>query len=230
VPDATRRPVHAHDSVWKGHRACEPRGDGRSDCRRGSRRIRSTPDVIGLDTNVLVRYIVQDDPVQSARATEFVEGRLSIGNPGFISVVAMAETAWVLERAYGLSPQRIAAAVEAVLQVDVFAVECEQDVFAAMVTLRDGHGSFAGALIGRLGTRAGCTHTVTGGAACSGRWLRWRWVRWRRCGRSVKCRPGRRRRCRRSNRARRRARRALRRPRRSSVPRVRRRRWSRRRR
>jgi predicted nucleic-acid-binding protein len=58
--------------------------------------------MIGLDTNVLVRYIAQDEPTQSKIATDFVE-RLTERDLGFISVVAMTETAWVLERAYGLS-------------------------------------------------------------------------------------------------------------------------------
>jgi predicted nucleic-acid-binding protein len=117
--------------------------------------------VIGLDTNVLVRYIVQDDPDQAARATQFIEHDLEIENPGFVSVIAMAETVWVLERFYGLPALRIASAIEAMLQVDVFAVEYEQDVFAATIALRNGQGSFADALIGRLGARAGCRHTVT---------------------------------------------------------------------
>jgi predicted nucleic-acid-binding protein len=48
--------------------------------------------MIGLDTNVLIRYLTQDDPVQSAKATEILERRLTPKTPGFISVVAMVET------------------------------------------------------------------------------------------------------------------------------------------
>jgi len=117
--------------------------------------------VIGLDTNILVRYLAQDDPVQSPKATELIERRLSEENPGFVSVVAMVETAWVLDRAYGLADREIAAAIERTLQADVLVVEDEQEVFAAMIALREGHGSFADALIGGLGGRAGCTHTLT---------------------------------------------------------------------
>jgi predicted nucleic-acid-binding protein len=54
--------------------------------------------MIGLDTNVLVRYLAQDDAVQSAMATELFKQRLTEQEPGFVSIVAMAETAWVLER------------------------------------------------------------------------------------------------------------------------------------
>ena len=117
--------------------------------------------MIGLDTNVLVRYLTQDDPEQSRTATDLIERRLSEDEPGFISVVAMAETVWVLERAYGLGGGDIAAAVERVLQADVLVVENEQEVFAAMTALKDGRGSFADALISALDASAGCTHTVT---------------------------------------------------------------------
>jgi predicted nucleic acid-binding protein len=69
--------------------------------------------MIGLDTNVLVRYMAQDDPIQSKLATDLIERRLADRDPGFISIVAMTETAWVLERAYGCparkSPERSSA-------------------------------------------------------------------------------------------------------------------------
>jgi len=117
--------------------------------------------MIGLDTNVLIRYLTQDDSVESAKATEILERRLTPKNLGFVSVVAMAETVWVLDRAYGLTAQEIATAVERLLQVEVLAIENEQEVFTAMVALKQGRVSFADALIAELGTRAGCTRTLT---------------------------------------------------------------------
>jgi predicted nucleic-acid-binding protein len=117
--------------------------------------------MIGLDTNVLVRYLAQDDPVQAAKATKLMEQSLSERDVGFISIVAMMQTVWVLERAYGLSDREIAAAIERILATSVLIVQREQDVFAAMIALRDGHGSFADALIGALGAEAGCTRTLT---------------------------------------------------------------------
>lgn len=115
----------------------------------------------GLDTNVVVRYLTQDDRVQSPIATRHFEGKLTEREPGFISVVAMVETVWVLERAYGARRAALAAAIEGLLQTDSLMVQCEQDVFAAMVTLKSGAGSFADGLIAALGARAGCTSTVT---------------------------------------------------------------------
>jgi predicted nucleic-acid-binding protein len=117
--------------------------------------------MIGLDTNILIRYLAQDDPVQSPKARDVLERRLTEKNPGFVSIVAMVETVWVLDRAYGLSSQEISAAVERMLQIDVLVVENEQEVFTAMVALKAGQGSFADALIGALATRAGCARTLT---------------------------------------------------------------------
>ncbi len=117
--------------------------------------------MIGLDTNILVRNLAQDDPVQSPKATEIIEGRLTEDNPGFISIVAMVETVWVLDRAYGLDDHEIAAAIELTLQADVLVVENEQEVFTAMIALKEGRGSFADALIAALGARAGCAGTLT---------------------------------------------------------------------
>jgi predicted nucleic-acid-binding protein len=117
--------------------------------------------MIGLDTNILVRYITQDDPVQSLKAAEIMERRLTDVNPGFVSVVAMVEVVWVLDRAYGFTSLEIATAVERMLQIDVLIIENEQEVFAAMVLLKQGHGSFADTLIAELGASAGCIHTLT---------------------------------------------------------------------
>ena len=117
--------------------------------------------MIGLDSNILIRYLAQDDPIQSRKATELIERRLTEDAPGFLSVVAMVEAAWVLERAYGIADVDIAAAIERTLQADVLVVENEQEVFTAMIALKEGRGSFADALIAALGVRAGCSRTLT---------------------------------------------------------------------
>ena len=115
----------------------------------------------GLDTNVLVRYFAQDDPKQSWVATEILEQRLTESEPGFISLVAMMETAWVLSRVYGLGTPAIAGVIERVLQADHLIVQNEQEVFTAMIAMRSGRGSFADALIGALAMWAGCETTLT---------------------------------------------------------------------
>jgi predicted nucleic-acid-binding protein len=117
--------------------------------------------MIGLDTNILIRYLAQDDAIQSAKATQIVERRLTEDEPGFVSLVTMVETVWVLDRIYGLTGQKIAAAVERMLQADTLVIQSEQEVFTAMMMLRMGRGSFSDALIGALGARAGCASTLT---------------------------------------------------------------------
>lgn len=117
--------------------------------------------MISLDTNVLVRFLVRDDQNQFRMAADLIERRLSPHEPGFISVVAMVELASVLDRAYGFSAVEIATAIERLLRMDSLVLESEAEIFAAMIALREGRGSFADALIGTLGVKAGCAHTLT---------------------------------------------------------------------
>jgi predicted nucleic-acid-binding protein len=117
--------------------------------------------MIGLDTNVLVRYLAQDDAIQSPQATHIIERQLTQERPGFISLVTMVETVWVLDRIYGLSNREVAEAVERILQADTLLVQNEQEAFTAMIAFKTGDGSFSDALIGALGAWAGCTSTLT---------------------------------------------------------------------
>ena len=117
--------------------------------------------MIGLDTNVVVRYLAQDDPIQSAKASQIFERRLTEREPGFISLVTMVETVWVLDTVYGLAAQEIAQAVERMLQADTLVIQNEQEVFTAMIALKSGQRSFADALVGALGKWAGCGSTLT---------------------------------------------------------------------
>ena len=94
-------------------------------------------------------------------ATKIIERQLSEEDPGFVSIVAMVETVWVLDRAYGFAAHEIATAVERMLQADVLVVENEQEVFTAMTAVKDEKGSFADAVIAQLGARAGCSRTLT---------------------------------------------------------------------
>lgn len=117
--------------------------------------------MIGLDSNILVRYFTQDDALQAALATEVIEQRLSETEPGFISIVTMAETVWVLDRHYHFGRERIANAIETVLRTDVLLIEHEPEVFTALAALRAGLGEFADALIGALCGSAGCARILS---------------------------------------------------------------------
>jgi predicted nucleic-acid-binding protein len=115
----------------------------------------------GLDTNILIRYLTQDDPIQSPKATAIIERRFTRERPGFISLVTMAEVVWVLGSVYALADREIADTVERMIQADTLVVQNEQQVFTAMVALRQGWGAFADALIAALGAWAGCESTLT---------------------------------------------------------------------
>ncbi|MGD9882769.1 MAG: PIN domain-containing protein [Reyranella sp.] len=117
--------------------------------------------MIGLDTNILVRYFAQDDPFQSPRATALIESHLDEDDPGFVSIVALVEMVWVLERSYGLAEQEIAAIIERLLQAPVLVIENEVEVFTALAALKKGRGDFADIVLGELGHRAGCSVTFT---------------------------------------------------------------------
>jgi predicted nucleic-acid-binding protein len=117
--------------------------------------------MIGLDTNVLLRYLTQDDPAHSARATEIVERRLTAEEPGFVSLVSVLEVVWVLKSLFKRSRQQIANDIEMLLAADTLEIQNEQEVYYALVALRNGSGTFEDALIGSLGAWRGCSATLT---------------------------------------------------------------------
>ena len=117
--------------------------------------------MIGLDTNALLRFLVEDDPVQSPRATEIIKRWLSEEQPGFVSLVTILEVVWVLKSLYKRSRQEIANDVEMILAADTLEVQNEQQVYHAVVALRNGTGTFEDALIGALGIWRGCSATLT---------------------------------------------------------------------
>jgi predicted nucleic-acid-binding protein len=115
--------------------------------------------VIGLDTNVVVRYLVQDDPGQSAAASALMEN-LTETNPGYLSLVTVIELYWVLRRAYKVGAVRCIELLEGLLDARELRVDQDAVVRAALVANRGGL-DFADAVIAELGRAAGCDHTVT---------------------------------------------------------------------
>ena len=123
---------------------------------RGSR-----APVIGLDTNVLVRYLAQDDRTQAALAVRLVERELTEREPGYISLLVLVETCWVLKRLYGATPGELRATVRDLLDTRQFAVEHRTVIVLALARLGEGAGDFADALIAQLALAAGCPRTFT---------------------------------------------------------------------
>ncbi len=116
--------------------------------------------MIGLDTNVLLRYITQDDPLQAATAASILERRSS-ADPGFVSLVVIMELVWVLRSFYEFADPQIAAALRPMLLMPALQVQNERQVFTALSIFESGAASFSDALIGALGAWAGCSTTLT---------------------------------------------------------------------
>jgi predicted nucleic-acid-binding protein len=120
--------------------------------------------MIGLDTNVLVRYLAQDEPKQAALATRLIEKELSAAAPGFISLLVLTELCWVLKSLYGASQDELVATVEHLLQTAQFRVERREVVQAAIQWTRDSKRSKAGfvdVLIAQVATAEGCSHMAS---------------------------------------------------------------------
>ena len=116
--------------------------------------------MIGLDTNVLVRYIMQDDARQSALATRLVES-LSVESPGFVPLVSVVELAWVLSSAYALDRGQVVQAVESLLRTKEIMVERAEIVWKALRVFQRANADFADCLIERSAAVAGCDRTMT---------------------------------------------------------------------
>ena len=117
--------------------------------------------MIGLDTNVLVRYIVQDDPDQSAAAERLIEGRCTAQAPGYVSVLVLAELVWVLTSAYDYKKVAVIPVIRQLLRAAELAVEDRQTVWAALREFESGGAGFADYLIAHRNEARGCTRTYT---------------------------------------------------------------------
>lgn len=116
--------------------------------------------MIGLDTNVLVRYIVQDDPRQSPKASALLES-LTLESPGFVALVSVVELYWVLSECYSLTRDQVAMAVEGLLQTREIVVDRAERVAHALRVFRSGGGDFADCLVALEGFAAGCDRVLT---------------------------------------------------------------------
>lgn len=117
--------------------------------------------MIGFDTNVLVRYIVQDDPVQAEAATRLIESRCTAQTPGYVSVLVLMELVWVLTTAYRYKKPTIAAVIAQILRTAEFTVEDRDAVWAALRTFEERTAEFADCLIAARNHAHGCAETYT---------------------------------------------------------------------
>jgi predicted nucleic-acid-binding protein len=116
--------------------------------------------MIGLDTNVLVRYIVQNDPKQSAKATKLIES-LTTDASGYVGVVSVVELVCVLTGCYASTKDKICEVLETLLRTREIVVAQSDTVWKAIRLFKGGKADFADCLIERSAAEAGCSHTAT---------------------------------------------------------------------
>lgn len=117
--------------------------------------------MIGLDTNVLVHYIVRDDPAQTALADRCIEHGCSREQPGYVSHLVLAELDWVLGRGHGYPRQMLGEVLATLLSSEAVKIQDAPLVRAALGDFSAGAADFADCLIGLLHPRAECETTVT---------------------------------------------------------------------
>jgi predicted nucleic-acid-binding protein len=116
--------------------------------------------MIGLDTNVLVRYVAQDEPRQSLKATRLIE-TLTPEAPGFVGIVALIELVWVMTSCYGSTREDLSEILEAIFRAKELVIDRADTVWKALRRFREGKADFADCVIECTGSDAGCEHTFT---------------------------------------------------------------------
>lgn len=117
--------------------------------------------MIGLDTNVLVRYLTQDEPQQAAIVNQLIEDQLTVSNPGFIPAIVLVEVVWVLEACYQQTRAGIQAVVTALLTTKQLVVEQADLVYLALKRFSNSAADFSDALIAVICEHRGCTSIVS---------------------------------------------------------------------
>jgi predicted nucleic-acid-binding protein len=116
--------------------------------------------LIAVDANVIARYIVRDDPAQTARVDRLLDSRTA-DDPAFIARIALVELVWVLRKAYKYDRQTIGDVIERILATNELRVEDHDTAVAALAAYRTSAADYADCLMGLLNRGLGCATTVT---------------------------------------------------------------------
>ncbi len=117
--------------------------------------------MIALDTNVLVRLLLEDDPDQSARALQVLEPLWEQGGRALLTDVVLAELEWVLDTAYGATRRQVLTSFSALLADDHFEMQDRSRVVEALRRYQEGSADLSDYLIGLAGSAAGANTTLT---------------------------------------------------------------------
>ena len=117
--------------------------------------------MIALDTNVLVRFLVEDDTAQLSRAKALITRESRSGQRILISQLVLLETEWVLRSRYRFDKEEIMGSLSGMLESIEFEIEDESTVEQALYVWKDSTADFADCLIGARHKSLGCRATVT---------------------------------------------------------------------
>lgn len=117
--------------------------------------------MLGVDTNVLVRFLVRDDEAQFEKARKLIKREVSAGRRIFVSQLVLLETEWVLRSRYGLSKNQMVETISGLLDTTDVRFEDEAAIEEALFTWKDAAADFADCLIGAKNRRLGCRATAT---------------------------------------------------------------------
>jgi predicted nucleic-acid-binding protein len=117
--------------------------------------------MIGVDTNVLVRFFTQDDPRQSKLASECIKKAVDTRDTVFINDIVVCELCWVLQRAYKFPKTTVIEVLEKIFFTKQFAFENKDVLWRAIGQFHNSRADFADVLIGAKNYDAGCTVTMT---------------------------------------------------------------------
>src|SRR5579863_3084422 len=116
--------------------------------------------MIGLDTNVVVRYLTHDNRVQTTAAVKLFHS-FSPEEPGFLSLVVVTELVWVLETCYSFNKREVVQVLETLLRSKELVVERAEVAWQALRNFAAGNADFSDGLVERCGNEAGCLQTFT---------------------------------------------------------------------
>lgn len=117
--------------------------------------------MIGIDTNILVRYLTRDDPAQLVMVDRALEDAAHAGDKLLVNPIVLCELVWVLETAYRYGRDEIATVLERILCTSDFEIPERDALRLALEAYRRDRGDFADYCIGRLNHRAGAEYTLT---------------------------------------------------------------------
>lgn len=115
----------------------------------------------GVDTSVLVRFLVQDDEAQFEKARKLIKREVAAGRRIFVSQLVLLETEWVLRSRYSLPKNLIIEAMSCLLDATDVQFEDEPAIEEALFVWKDATADFADCLIGAQNRRLGCRATAS---------------------------------------------------------------------